>query len=131
MTAPAIALLLLAAPNAHARTIVTLPNTSISSTTRVDDYSLNPASSLIAHGAITNQIVMSGAGLTAEAGSRTLDIDARQQSTVVIDGSQVTARSMINQAILVTGNSSLLVTNNSTVTNSTGWGVSVTRTTGE
>ncbi|MET4715481.1 outer membrane autotransporter protein [Pseudomonas sp. PvP125] len=130
LTAPAIALLLLAAPNAHARTIVTLPNTSISSTTRVDDYSLNPASSLIAHGAITNQIVMSGAGLTAEAGSRTLDIDARQQSTVVIDGSQVTARSMINQAILVTGNSSLLVTNNSTVTNSTGWGVSVTRTTG-
>ncbi len=130
LTAPAIALLLMAAPNAHAQVVVTLPGTSIWSGTRVDDYLLNPNSSLTAHGAVTNQIVMNAAGLIVEAGSATQDISARLQSTVLIDGSQVTARSSANQAIMVASNSSLLVTNNSTVTNTSGWGVSATRTAG-
>ncbi|WP_340141029.1 hypothetical protein VRB30_13510 [Pseudomonas poae] len=122
LTAPAIALLLMAAPNARAQVAVTLPGTSISSGTRLDSYVLSPGSSLTAHGAATNQIVMNAAGLIVEAGSTTQDITANLQSTVLIDGSQVTGRPLSSQAIMVNSNSSLLVTNNSTVTNYSGWG---------
>ncbi|WP_422394226.1 pertactin-like passenger domain-containing protein [Pseudomonas poae] len=130
LTAPAIALLLMAAPNARAQVAVTLPGTSISSGTRLDSYVLSPGSSLTAHGAATNQIVMNAAGLIVEAGSTTQDITANLQSTVLIDGSQVTGRPLSSQAIMVNSNSSLLVTNNSTVTNYSGWGVSSNRTSG-
>ncbi len=130
LTAPAIALLLMAAPNARAQVAVTLPGTSISSGTRLDSYVLSPGSSLTAHGAATNQIVMNAAGLIVEAGSTTQDITANLQSTVLIDGSQVTGRPLSSQAIMVNSNSSLLVINNSTVTNYSGWGVSSNRTSG-
>ncbi|MGU9830731.1 autotransporter outer membrane beta-barrel domain-containing protein [Pseudomonas sp. LF242] len=130
LSAPAVTLMFLVAPTAQAQTQVILPNTSISAATPLDNYVLSGGSSLIAHGATTRQIQMVNAGLTLEPGSKTLDIEARLQSKVVVDNSQVTARPTITQAISVAGNSSALITNNSTVTNATGWGVSVTRTTG-
>ncbi|MCF5062982.1 autotransporter outer membrane beta-barrel domain-containing protein [Pseudomonas syringae] len=72
---------------------------------------------------------MDNAGLTLQAGTRALDISAGRQSTIVIDRSQVTARPGVLQAIVATGASSILITNNSTVSNANGVGVTVTRTT--
>ncbi|MCF5054355.1 autotransporter outer membrane beta-barrel domain-containing protein [Pseudomonas syringae] len=129
LTAQAVSLLFLVAPDAQALTQVTAPNTTISSSTVLDNYGLFAGSSLIATGANMNQIVMDNAGLTLQAGTRALDISAGRQSTIVIDRSQVTARPGVLQAIVATGASSILITNNSTVSNANGVGVTVTRTT--
>ncbi len=128
LTAQAVSLLFLVAPDAQALTQVTAPNTTISSSTVLDNYGLFAGSSLIATGANMNQIVMDNAGLTLQAGTRALDISAGRQSTIVIDRSQVTARPGVLQAIVATGASSILITNNSTVSNANGVGVTVTRT---
>ncbi|WP_448650962.1 autotransporter outer membrane beta-barrel domain-containing protein [Pseudomonas fluorescens] len=127
LAAPAVTLLFLAAPHALAQTQVNQPNTSIAATTPPDNYVLSGGSSLTVYGATTKQIQMNAAGLTLMPGSNTLDIEARLGSTVEVNNSQVTARPTIGQAIWAMGNSSVLITNNSKVTNATGWGVSVTR----
>lgn len=128
LTAQAVSLLFLISPNAQAITQVTVPNTAISSSTAQDNYAIFSGASLIATGAATNQIQMDNSGLTLQANSVALDINAGRQSTVVVDRSRVTARPGIAQAIFATGASSVLITNNSTVTNANGFGVTVTRT---
>ncbi|MFL1490722.1 autotransporter outer membrane beta-barrel domain-containing protein [Pseudomonas antarctica] len=130
LMAQAVSLLFLVSPNAQAHTDVKSPNASITSTTPIDDYTLFPRSHLIASGASTRQIVMDNAGLTLQAGSKTLDILANNQSTIVVDRSAVKARPGIGQGILARGNSIVYIINNSTVENSGGFGVSVTRTAG-
>jgi outer membrane autotransporter protein len=130
LTAQAVSLLFLVAPDASALTQVRSPNTSISVATPLDSYGLFPASSLIATGANTSQITMDNAGLTLQANSSARDIDAMNRSTVVIDSSRVDARLGVGSAIFARGGSSVLITNNSAITNNTanGFGVSVTRT---
>ncbi|NVZ20351.1 autotransporter outer membrane beta-barrel domain-containing protein [Pseudomonas costantinii] len=127
LAAPAVTLLFLVAPDAQARTEVVRPGTTISSTTAVDNYVLRPGSSLISVGATTNQIDMQGAGLTLQPGSQTQEISATLRSSVVVDGSRVTARPAVATAILVNSNSSALITNKSIVSNAGGFGVTASR----
>ncbi|MFL1551223.1 autotransporter outer membrane beta-barrel domain-containing protein [Pseudomonas sp. ArH3a] len=129
LTAQAVTLFLLASPDVQAR-IITQPGTVISSTAPVTNYELSAGSSLIVDGATTTQIKAVGAGLTLRPGSTTLDIDATGGSTVVVDGSQVTARTGVfglTAAVHVLNNSSVLITNNSTVTNTGLAGVQASR----
>ena len=103
LTAQAVSLLFLVAPDASALTQVRSPNTSISVATPLDSYGLFPASSLIATGANTSQITMDNAGLTLQANSSARDIDAMNRSTVVIDSSRVDARLGVGSAIFEIG----------------------------
>lgn len=125
LAAPAVTLVFLASPYVHAETPVTHPNTSIAPGVRLDNYVLRPGSSLIVHGAQTRQILMARAGLTLQPGSRTADITATQGSRIVVNNSRVNSRTGVTEAIYASNNSTVLITNNSTVTNVNGWGVAV------
>ncbi len=127
LTAQAVTLFLLAVPNAQAQVTVTQPGRVVTSTAVVDNYVLTTGSSLTVDGATTRQISASGAGLRLQSGSKTQDIFAQSRSAVEVDGSEVTARGGMNYAINVRSNSSVLITNNSTVTNAGLVGVQASR----
>ncbi len=131
LTAQAVSLLFLVAPDAQALTQVRSTNATISSTTPLDNYSLFALSRLTATGATTAEITMDRATLQVLAGSSTSDIFAETNSTVVIDNSRVTARPLMQVGAAITSRygGSVVVTNNSVVTHSTGWGISAGRTT--
>lgn len=130
LTAQAVSLFFLVAPDAQALTQVRAPNAAISSTTPLDNYALFALSGLTATGATTNQITTDNASLQVLAGSSTLDISAVNLSTVVIDNSRVTARPLatVRAAITSSNGGNVIITNNSSVTHANGIGVSVART---